>query len=235
MKIRRVKRPANSWMRWHPNTFLNQDIDYVVEVSNNAKDWDDITAEIGDRILRKKPGQVRYYLNAVTCNECGTPYFKRTALARHLYRDHHYLAGKVNDVLENIEDEEVEITWSRVDLYYESVLPREMPKLPRSVEVQTSKIIKKGTRAPTAEEREEHDRQMCIWRKWNLERKGKPILHRLPNGLFEEKNGDVDIWLPQVLEDGKWCPATEKECLNWAKLTKKKRVLSLLLIVPWTR
>lgn len=227
--VRQAKKPRDSWSRWHPKSYL---VPY--NPPNDVKTWKDPDAEIGDIIEYYRAGLIRFNDNAVACPFCRQYFFKRTALARHLFKDEFWSKREIDVFIENLEEETVEILVSKVCCYYQAGLPREIPKLPPRVEVDLLGQIPKGTKPPTAKERDAHDRAMVEWRRKNVEeyKERKPVLHRFPNGEYWDKTGDIYVWLPQVLIDGVWIKADDVLCENWSNLKLKKRVLMLLAIHP---
>ena len=234
MRIRRLKRKANAWERWHPASRICRGPEQVIRLIGDRvpKTWQDPTGGLGDLIFWQKAGGVRYYANAIPCPECRIAYFKRGALAHHLKEDHHYLLDAVNKLVKKAREEEVEITWRKVRCYYNVAFPRDFLVPPASIEVDISRFIPKGSTPPTGYERERRDKEVLKWRKQMRTHVGEPRVVRLPNGRFQEKSGDIPVWIPQVLIGWKWVPASKDKCMNWADLKVTRRVLSLTLIVP---
>ena len=229
--VKRAKNTANYWETWHPHSYLIEDEDWIADLSSRAKSWHDPTTEIGDIIKWVKTGGVKFYRKGLICPECGLVTFDELDFLQHVREEHLWTRKMLEGYLERAGGE-VEITWSTVTAYYEAILPREPPIHLPGVEVNLE-----GGRGrslyPSFREREDYQREAVGWRRRCHAYKGKPRLERFPNGTFKDRSGDVWLYLPQVLYNNRWVPASESDCLNWANLDLKRRVLYLLLITPW--
>lgn len=235
---------VNHWTRWHPGspifkTESAEDLEWLISLKENSKLFTtDITTKKGDRV-HQRLRRIRIAITKFICTECNAIETTRGVLAAHIMKEHHFGMKVALKKAMSANETQISRTLGNVDLYYEVVRPRRALKLPRSVEVDISTFIPKGTKMPTPQERELHDRQMRKWRKDMMTLPRADHLERLPNGIFSDPGLSGNWWyyVPHVWRqearqgEGAWLEPTDQECVNWSTLKLPKRVLFLLCIV----
>jgi len=96
-----------------------------------------------------------------------------------------------------------------------------------SIEPDIRKQLSKDAHAPTAQERELHDKEVKAWREKKLcDKIDKSVqsLPKLPNGKYWSER-----WLAKINdENGQWRPALKSECEHWYSIPESKRRVDYL-------
>lgn len=238
-------RKANQWTRWSKGAPLfssdptEEDEEWLENLENKCKDFHDPTGFIKRDIIHarvrgaKIPIGLKYH-----CPECFFEHGMKPTLGTHLIKEHGYSKEQAKHFIAIMEARQILKSYTgNVDFYYEIIEPREILPLPVSVEIDLKKLIEKGTKPPTPEQREQHDKEMKRWRS-QMQNSNQPLakLERNPNGTFVIPGESPNwwYWVPQIWREEieQWTEATDTECQTWKDIKTAKRILFLIKIVP---
>jgi hypothetical protein len=228
-------------LHWAENkvTILSSpdEIEEFIDLYPEAKDYHSPDCEEGDVVV----DTIRNFVYRFSVYKC--PYCEKSFPTIEAFKEHvktvqegYLLADEEAEIPEHplVKPDEyqevlMEHKFSKAQVYYAVVCPREIIPPPSSVEYSEEHL-----KVPTAEERQRHDELMAKWREEMMKTYNtrKPKIDLLPNGDLHDPGGRRWWhWTVQVWDN-------EREC--WRPLPKdlrgkppgKVRVLYLLAVIP---
>jgi len=190
----------------------------------------------GNIIVDSGVTNIKYLKEYFLCPMCKAEFENKRSLGVHLKDkvdvDHMWTPKMITKFLDRYQGVAREEKISRADIFYFVVEPREIVPVPSNVEVDLTKPMMKNTQPPTPAEREQHDKEMILWRiaMKDLSKREEIIPSQIHKDGFDNAGASRNYWYwkPEVWRQGQWLGISTRDLKNWRSM--KHRTLKLWTI-----